>query len=334
MISRDNPKAKEINGRPTKLIDFAIEDLEHNKLPCTLWGNFVDEMMSFLNTIGDEPVIVILQMYRARRYKGEVGVTNTFYISKLILNGKFEEVNEFRHSALRNSMSSMSLPSATTIVDELNTSKDIFRTIEQLSENDEVESFWVTTKIVSVESKENWWYLACKKCPKKLNAVGSRCKLELLISLEMQFSCIELLGKSALELKTEMENQMPKYFEFIADRNVLFKVQVRANQIRGYNGIYTVIKIVTDPKIVEKYAEELFESQESDLFSKLKRSETGDMEVLSSEDEVSTPIKSTGKTVISPDSLKNSTLKRALMDEFSSTSMEKKLKASIKQEKD
>ncbi|XP_073022293.1 uncharacterized protein [Primulina eburnea] len=74
IIARDPPQNKEISGRATKLLDLVIEDLENNKLPCTLWGNFVDEIMAYLGTVGDEPVVVILQMCRARRFRGEVRV--------------------------------------------------------------------------------------------------------------------------------------------------------------------------------------------------------------------------------------------------------------------
>ncbi|XP_073153542.1 replication protein A 70 kDa DNA-binding subunit B-like [Henckelia pumila] len=208
----------------------------------------------------------------------------------------------------------MSLSSAQTIMDELINSKDIFRTIEQVSENDEVGNFLVYAKIVSVESNGNWWYFSCKKCPKKVNAVGGKFYCEKCDNLDTQGNMrykiqvrvvdqtgnavfllwdrdsAELIGKTSLELKSEMENQdidapeMPKDFEYLADQNILFKLQVKTNQNHGFNKIYTVMKLV-----------------------------------LSLEDEVSTPLKLTGKIVISQDGLRDSTSKRKLMDEFSST---------------
>lgn len=72
----------------------------NQKLQCTWWGNFVDDLTSYLGNIGDEPVIVVLQMCRASRFKGEVRVFNTFDVSKLILNGDFEQIIEFRNSYL------------------------------------------------------------------------------------------------------------------------------------------------------------------------------------------------------------------------------------------
>ncbi|KZV23276.1 hypothetical protein F511_02177 [Dorcoceras hygrometricum] len=125
----------------------------------------------------------------------------------------------------------------------------------------------------------------------------------------------------------------PTEFGNLVDKKVLFKVQVRQDQIRGFNGLYTVVKLNTDHNMVEKFCGETFESQESDVLSKLNISEAGDFkEVISSEDEVSTPVKST-KNEENSKGIMNET-KRALTDEFSATAPNKKLKTIIKTEED
>lgn len=99
-------------------------------------------------------------------------------------------------------ISNISLVSTNTILEEL--SKNNIRTIEQISEDNKVEnvinklithfliltlglkftvilnvilqvgSFWVFAKIVGVESSNEWSYLSCKKCPKKVTPVGDK----------------------------------------------------------------------------------------------------------------------------------------------------------------
>lgn len=59
---------------------------------------------------------------------------------------------------------------------------------------------------------------------------------------------------------------MPKEFDYLVDKNVIFKIQVKTNQIRGFNGTYTVLKLTTDPSVVEKLSKELFECQVSVSF--------------------------------------------------------------------
>ncbi|XP_073136986.1 replication protein A 70 kDa DNA-binding subunit B-like [Henckelia pumila] len=150
-------------------------------------------------------------------------------------------------------------------MDELSNSKDIFRTVEQVSENDE-------------------WYLSCKKYPKKVNAVGGKFYCENYDNLDTQENMrykiqvrvvdhtgnavfllwdregVELIGKTTLELKSEMENQgidapeMPKKFEYLVDRNIIFKVQVKTNQNRGFNETYTLMKLITDSNVVDKFS--------------------------------------------------------------------------------
>ncbi|XP_075475453.1 replication protein A 70 kDa DNA-binding subunit B-like [Primulina tabacum] len=310
IIARDSPQNKEINVRATKLLDLIIEDLENNKLPCTLWENFVDKIMAYLGSIGDESVVVILQMCRARRFRGEVRVQSTFFVTKMIINGNLAEFLEFRNrmnsdcKTPTNSISTISMKSTPNIMEELSNAKDIFRTIEQVSENNEVGSFWVYARIVYIESHGTWGYLSCKKCPKKMIVVGDK------------FYC-------------------EKCDKFDTTGNIRFKIQVRVVDSTG-NAIF-LLWDRESIQLIGKIALELkteMKNQESDLFSKLNNTDTREVEVLSSGDEVSTPIQSTSKEVPSQDVLNDSTLKRTHMDEFLSTAPDKKFKAIIKQEKD
>nr|GMD34488.1 replication factor A protein 1-like [Ipomoea batatas] len=55
-----------INGRPSKLIDFVIEDLKGIQLKCTVWDQHVEKVMPFFQSDLTEPVIVLIQMCRVK----------------------------------------------------------------------------------------------------------------------------------------------------------------------------------------------------------------------------------------------------------------------------
>ncbi|XP_073121603.1 replication protein A 70 kDa DNA-binding subunit B-like [Henckelia pumila] len=264
---------------------------------------------------------------------GEIRVSNTYHVTKMIINEDSDVVANFRNRLsleckTPNTVSTMTLPSANTILEEISTSKDNFRTIEQISENHEVGSFWILAKVAVVENNGDWYYLSCVKCPKKMTPVADsfyceRCdhfdvngKLRFKIQVPVvddrgnalflmwDRECIELIGKTAMELRSQGLNEefiggeMPKKIDDLVDRKVLFKIQ------------------------------------ESDILSKFKNTEHGELkEICSSEDEVTTPFKTTPKTV-AEDVINDSNLKRSLLDEFSSTAPGKKMKTVIKQEKD
>ncbi|KAL2550916.1 Nucleic acid-binding [Forsythia ovata] len=40
--------------------------------------------------------------------------------------------------------------------------------------DEEVGSFGVLTTVIAIESDQNWWYLSCKRCPKKVSLIGRR----------------------------------------------------------------------------------------------------------------------------------------------------------------
>lgn len=55
--------------------------------------------------------------------------------------------------------------------------------------------------------------------------------------------------------------EMPKEIDDLADKRVIFKIQVKPGQTREYVGSYTVMKLTSNTPIVEKYRAKFFESQ-------------------------------------------------------------------------
>ncbi|KAK6124574.1 hypothetical protein DH2020_041683 [Rehmannia glutinosa] len=110
---------------------------------------------------------------------------------------------------------------------------------------------------------------------------------------------------------------IPDELASLVDKKVLFKVQVKANQVKFFTGAFSVMRLTTDPDLLKKYSNLAIDSQESDFLSKLQE-ETKDQvkDDNSSEDEVCTP----NKLVKKIDTVgEGSSIKRKLLEDFSSS---------------
>ncbi|KAL2921030.1 Replication protein A 70 kDa DNA-binding subunit E [Bienertia sinuspersici] len=65
----------ERNGKMNKRLEIELEDLEQNRLNCTLWGEFADIMTTYLSTHHGNPIIIIIQFAKIKTWKGESCVT-------------------------------------------------------------------------------------------------------------------------------------------------------------------------------------------------------------------------------------------------------------------
>ncbi|XP_039687911.1 uncharacterized protein [Medicago truncatula] len=89
VIERGDVRETEKDGRKSRVTDLTLEDLENNRLHCSLWGEHVDKIVTFFgNHDNDTPTVLILQFCKTRA----MGVANAFNGTKLILNGDLPDV--------------------------------------------------------------------------------------------------------------------------------------------------------------------------------------------------------------------------------------------------
>nr|GMD95804.1 replication protein A 70 kDa DNA-binding subunit B-like [Ipomoea batatas] len=93
-----SPLDKLINGRPSKLIDYVIEDLKGIQLKCTVWDQHVEKVMPFCQYDLKEPVIVLIQMCRVKvpENSGEVKICSSYDATQLLFNHECDECTDFR----------------------------------------------------------------------------------------------------------------------------------------------------------------------------------------------------------------------------------------------
>ncbi|KAL2488760.1 Diacylglycerol kinase (ATP) [Forsythia ovata] len=101
---------------------------------------------------------------------------------------------------------------------------------------------------------------------KKINVVWFRLQLRVVDDtsnaaiLVWNHEAVDLLGKTVAELKAEMHEQgnekgIPFDFEKLEEREMLFMVQVRHENVRKKSDVFSVTKLSVDPNIISKYAE-------------------------------------------------------------------------------
>ncbi|XP_019181204.1 PREDICTED: replication factor A protein 1-like isoform X2 [Ipomoea nil] len=170
-----SPLDKIIDGRPSRLIDFIIEDGLSNRLKCTVWDNHVDSILPYYNSVIEGPLIVLIQLCRAKEVNGEVRISSSYSATKMLFNHDLPEFNEFKKSLgglqtpLRTISSISRLSSGNTIID-LQSGDIVVSTVADLYEKKEVGEYWVPAKIAGIESVGDWSYRSCVSsgCNKKL----------------------------------------------------------------------------------------------------------------------------------------------------------------------
>ncbi|KAL2455361.1 Eukaryotic translation initiation factor 2 subunit alpha [Forsythia ovata] len=91
---------------------------------------------------------------------------------------------------------------------------------------------------------------------------------------------VDLLGKTVAELKAELHEQgnekgIPIDFEKLEEREMLFMVQVRHENVRKKSDVFSLTKLSVDPNIISKYAGmQLVSHQESYLYSTIEKTVT------------------------------------------------------------
>ncbi|XP_031124263.1 uncharacterized protein LOC116026978 [Ipomoea triloba] len=156
-----SPLEKMINGRPSRLIDFLIEDLKGNQVKCTVWDDHVEKVMPFFKSDLLDPVVVLIQMGRIKLVEksGEVKICSSYDGTNLLFNQNTLEFVEFRNSY------------GTTSGGDLSSTKMQITTLSEIFSKRETGDFWVPCKIIGIESDPNdWYYNSCPKqnCNKKL----------------------------------------------------------------------------------------------------------------------------------------------------------------------
>ncbi|GAU43970.1 hypothetical protein TSUD_283970 [Trifolium subterraneum] len=250
-------------------MDATLEDLEGNRIHCTLWDDYAVKMQHFLDNHDPSlPVIIILQLCKLKKYLGSMRISNSFYGSKLFLNADVPEV-----------VSQMTGPPLLSIADEILHTQRM--TIEDLIEANECYGS-VLAWACEFDTDAGWFYHACSKCASRINFISGqlycdkctmprtaipRFKVHLQVIDDtgsitfVLFDRVisQVIGRTAQDLLDAMNNvehnsgPYPSDLDVFVDKRMLFKVEVTdANLYRNWRG-YTVKKVTSDEDIINSF---------------------------------------------------------------------------------
>ncbi|XP_061373588.1 uncharacterized protein LOC133315923 [Gastrolobium bilobum] len=262
-----------VSGRKTKMVVLELDNLRGHKLECTFWEHYVDEVQSFLANNDTPHNVLIVQLGRIKCFRGKVGLTNTKYTTKIVIDSKVPEIIEFKKRLSTDGVeSSMRLTQSSYSFEN-----DFLKETEKKSISDvklcgEVMTCITYGTIQSIESKYNWWYKSCKKCPfsvcedfekwyckncqKYWDDYYPRFSVQVKVVdntdsasfLLFDQDCVTLLGISAGESRERHFkrgadlDQFPEELNVLNEKSMLFKINVKQKDL---NSMF--IKSLIDP---------------------------------------------------------------------------------------
>ncbi|RYQ80936.1 hypothetical protein Ahy_Scaffold1g107002 isoform B [Arachis hypogaea] len=228
-------------GVETKRLAIILQDLDNNKISCALFGKMVDELLPHLHDGRVEPLIVVLQYFKPNRWNGKTSVQSHFYVSKLHINDGLKEVVGFRNRKCP---------------------KKVDTPIGNRYE--------------------------CTRCGHTHGCASLRFKVQVMVHdgtgsitlLLWDKETSQLCGKKAEQVMEDDvigDDAYPPTFDNMMDRKVLFKINVKSANIKGFDQIYTVMKICDDEDIIEKNMPKEIAESTSTFFTEIGGNNSLDM---------------------------------------------------------
>ncbi|KAL3641485.1 hypothetical protein CASFOL_016453 [Castilleja foliolosa] len=254
----------------TRRFDFKLADTEGKEIVCSLWGDYINLLLPILEEKEEKTAVVCIQFGKINDfYPNELKIQSTYHVTKVTVNGEDAVFKNFFERAF----------------------------------------YWIEATIVDIVTTKNFWYLACKKCLKKVCVEGGikkclkcgeetlndiyRYKLEVLVVdrtgsatlLLWNTHCYSLIGQTASQ--GDSNKSIPRIIEEkLIDKRVLFEVKLTAENNFKEIDHYLVNRLTFDDEIMVIHALKYNGSQET---------VTEDNDILSDGSRVSTTIEDSVK---------------------------------------
>ncbi|XP_061359654.1 replication protein A 70 kDa DNA-binding subunit E-like [Gastrolobium bilobum] len=298
-----------VSGRKTKMVVLELDDLRGHKLECTLWEHYVDEVQSFLADNDDPHNVLIVQLGRIKCFRGKVGITNTKYTTRIVMDSKLNEIVEFKKRLSIDGVESSTRMTQLSTQSSYSFENDFLKETEKKSISDVKLCVDVTTCITygtikAIESKYNWWYKSCKKCPfsvyedfekwyckncqKHWEDYYPRFSVQVRVVdntdsasfILFDRDCVSLLGMSAAEL-CELHfkrgadlDQFPNELNVLNEKSMLFKINVKQKDLKtNSEPKYQVSKICISEDIISAFNKAFIDPNDEANFDNARENE-------------------------------------------------------------
>ncbi|KAL3618463.1 hypothetical protein CASFOL_033239 [Castilleja foliolosa] len=259
---------------PNNLDETHLFDLSGQQLSCTLWGDYVDEILVFEANIKAGPPVIILQLCRGKLFNDKVVLSTSFdttqihYLDTILAIVEFKSQIKSSDPEQTKSISRGILTSFRVEYDDLANGKITCNSVETIFDVDELQ-------LDVLDQTSNASTLLWDREAEKL--IGRPCQ-------ELRQEYVENVKTN----KTELSYDLKK----LIDQTVLFKVKIEKRNLHKENTVFPVTRMVTDPDIVAKYNQLTVDSlkqKEADFMTLMLNEDINSG--MNSEDEVSIPVK-------------------------------------------
>ncbi|XP_028795643.1 uncharacterized protein LOC114751152 [Neltuma alba] len=269
-----------INGQTQHRVNVELMDDGMEKLECTLWGDFADEILQFMAGDISSPVVVIIQLSKRR-------ISNSMYSSRIFIHPSIPKVEHFMSKLKAKGVDVGQVPariapqSTMSVADEL-LSVELRRKISDLRSLTGDGVCVVLADIVDFRTEKGWMYVSCKHCGKKVVPDGEgffceKCASIIKVVVPRYMVTCEVMDESGScsvvifdrEFSrmvgcstTEMRNRILKQFgdEGVGDgdgitasilepltwKRYLFKLRVPEDYVKTYSNTCIAVRLTSD----------------------------------------------------------------------------------------
>ncbi|XP_059276847.1 uncharacterized protein LOC132031027 [Lycium ferocissimum] len=180
IVSYGDVQSVNQDGNVRMFMNVELQDYKSNNISATFWGDFVEQIKPHLIESNDKPVVVVMQLVRAHRFREQYSVRNTWHVSKLWINSDLPQILDFSSRIVSvcgessQRITQISSQKTHSIEDELASGSVGVKTIEALIDSKHPGNFWIVATIVYIDLEHGWSYLACKMCAKKVEPEGNK----------------------------------------------------------------------------------------------------------------------------------------------------------------
>ncbi|XP_076905358.1 replication protein A 70 kDa DNA-binding subunit B-like [Bidens hawaiensis] len=156
-------------GKEAIKMEIKLEDLESRHIILTLWEEYCQQMLNYMQNKQQAHVFLILQFGNLHIYGHNRTVSNVYDTTRLFINSPIDEILEFKKSFLSNigeetsSHRSVGTSMVSSLEDEFLNDID-FINIREINEIKEVKSLIVVGKIKALCIEKSWNYRSCDLC--------------------------------------------------------------------------------------------------------------------------------------------------------------------------
>ncbi|EOA18342.1 hypothetical protein CARUB_v10006863mg [Capsella rubella] len=95
VVSVGAMKTHDQNGKISKRLEIELRDTSDNRLSCTLWGRFAENMWDECEKAEGSPVNCLIRLAKINMFNGQRLISNAYDMSLLLINPDIPEIVDF-----------------------------------------------------------------------------------------------------------------------------------------------------------------------------------------------------------------------------------------------